>query len=144
MIPSSNSLFRERDAPSSGRRFPARAMSGTELSRVRTEFQLRPPEPIKQSLLESSGPTFLCNQVPYQFGRSLWNLIRMGRSFSCCQPCSGHSSLRGNCFAPGTGLAMSFAPHFGHFIVVEPSLQNASPWNLNFRPGNPTRIGVDE
>jgi hypothetical protein len=40
-----------------------RAMSGTELSRVRTEFRLRPPEPIKQSLLESRGPTLLCNQV---------------------------------------------------------------------------------
>jgi hypothetical protein len=32
-----------------------RAMSGTELSRVRTEFRLRPPEPINQSLLESRG-----------------------------------------------------------------------------------------
>jgi hypothetical protein len=40
-----------------------RAMSGTELSRVRTEFRLRPPEPINQSLLESRGPTLLCNQV---------------------------------------------------------------------------------
>src|ERR1039458_1569171 len=37
--------------------------------------------------------------------------------FSCCQPCSGHSNLRGNCFAPGTGLATSVAPHLGHFIV---------------------------
>ena len=40
-----------------------RAMSGTELSRVRTEFRLRPPEPINQCLLESRGPTLLCNQV---------------------------------------------------------------------------------
>ncbi len=39
--------------------------------------------------------------------------------FSCCQPCSGHSSLRGNCFAPGTGLVMSSAPHFSHFTVAE-------------------------
>jgi hypothetical protein len=39
------------------------AMSGTELSRVRTEFRLRLPEPINQSLLESRGPTLLCNQV---------------------------------------------------------------------------------
>jgi hypothetical protein len=38
-------------------------MSGTELSRVRTELRLRPPEPINKSLLESSGPTLLCNQV---------------------------------------------------------------------------------
>ena len=61
--------------------------------------------------------------APYQFGRSLWNLIRIGRGFSSCQPCSGHSSLRGNCFAPGTGFPMSFAPHFGHVIVVRPSPQ---------------------
>jgi hypothetical protein len=38
-------------------------MSGTELSRVRTEFRLRLPEPINNSPLESSGPTLLCNQV---------------------------------------------------------------------------------
>jgi hypothetical protein len=38
-------------------------MSGNELSRVRTEFRLRPPEPINQSLLESRKPTLLCNQV---------------------------------------------------------------------------------
>ena len=43
--------------------FTARAMSGTELSRVRTEFRLRPLERINQSLLESRGPTLLCNQV---------------------------------------------------------------------------------
>ena len=32
-----------------------RAMSGTELSRVRTEFRLRLPEPINKSPLESRG-----------------------------------------------------------------------------------------
>jgi hypothetical protein len=37
------------------------AMSGTELSRVQTEFRLRLPEPINKSPLESSGPTLLCN-----------------------------------------------------------------------------------
>jgi hypothetical protein len=44
-----------------------RAMSGTELSRVRTEFRLRPPEPINYSLLESRGltPTLLCNHLQY-------------------------------------------------------------------------------
>jgi hypothetical protein len=31
------------------------AMSGTELSRVRTEFRLRLPEPINKRPLESSG-----------------------------------------------------------------------------------------
>jgi hypothetical protein len=39
------------------------AMSGTELSRVRTEFRLRLPEPINKSSLESRGPTLLCNHV---------------------------------------------------------------------------------
>jgi hypothetical protein len=39
------------------------AMSSTELSRVRTEFRLLPPEPINRSPLESRGPTLLCNQV---------------------------------------------------------------------------------
>jgi hypothetical protein len=39
------------------------AMSGTELSRVRTEFRLRLPEPINKSTPETRGPTLLCNQV---------------------------------------------------------------------------------
>ena len=38
-------------------------MSGTELSRVRTEFRLRPPEPINESDSSRAGPTLLCNQV---------------------------------------------------------------------------------
>jgi hypothetical protein len=46
------------------------AMSGTELSRVRTEFRLRLPEPINKSSLESRGPTLSCNQVPYDIGCS--------------------------------------------------------------------------
>jgi hypothetical protein len=41
------------------------AMSGTELSRVRTEFRLLPPEPINKSPLESRGPTLLCNHVKF-------------------------------------------------------------------------------
>ena len=45
------------------------AMSGTELSRVRTEFRLRLPEPINNSPLESRGPTLLCNQVQTREGR---------------------------------------------------------------------------
>jgi hypothetical protein len=44
------------------------AMSGNELSRVRTEFRLYPPEPINQSLLESRRPTLLCNQVEFWYG----------------------------------------------------------------------------
>jgi len=43
------------------------AMSGTALSRVRTEFRLRLPEPINKSPLESRGPTLLCNHLI--FGR---------------------------------------------------------------------------
>ena len=39
------------------------AMSGTELSRVRTEFRLRLPERINNSPLESRGPTLLCNHL---------------------------------------------------------------------------------
>jgi len=53
----------EADAQSSGRRCRARVMSGSEPSRVRTEFRLRLPEPINKSLLKSRGPTLLCNQV---------------------------------------------------------------------------------
>jgi hypothetical protein len=45
-------------------------MSGTELSRVRTEFRLHPPEPINSRLLESRGPTLLCNQLAARWIRS--------------------------------------------------------------------------
>jgi len=43
-----------------------RAMSGTELSRVRTQFRLRLPERINKSPLESRGPTLLCNHVDFK------------------------------------------------------------------------------
>jgi hypothetical protein len=46
------------------------AMSGTELSRVRTEFRLRLPEPINKSTLESRGPTWLCNHAEAVWSRS--------------------------------------------------------------------------
>ena len=46
------------------------AMSGTELSRVRTEFRLRLPEPINKSPLESRGPTLLCNHVVFRLQTS--------------------------------------------------------------------------
>ena len=45
-----------------------RAISGIELSRVRTELRLLPHEPINQSLLVSSGPALLCNQVSVRPG----------------------------------------------------------------------------
>jgi hypothetical protein len=41
------------------------AMSGTELSRVRTELWLLAHEPINQSLLVSRGPALLCNHVVF-------------------------------------------------------------------------------
>jgi hypothetical protein len=41
------------------------AMSGTELSRVRTEFRLRLPERINKGPLESRGPTLLSNHLEY-------------------------------------------------------------------------------
>jgi hypothetical protein len=37
------------------------AMSGSGLSRVRTEFRLPLPEPINKSPLEPRGPTLICN-----------------------------------------------------------------------------------
>jgi hypothetical protein len=46
------------------------AMSGTELSRVRTEFRLHLPEPINKSPLELRGATLLCNQLTYNKNRT--------------------------------------------------------------------------
>jgi hypothetical protein len=40
------------------------AMSGIELSRVRTEFRLRLPEPINKSPLESSGADIVMQSSP--------------------------------------------------------------------------------
>jgi len=39
------------------------AMSGTELSRVRTELRLLPREPIKHVCSRRGGPALLCNEV---------------------------------------------------------------------------------
>jgi hypothetical protein len=49
-----------------------RAMSGTELSRVRTEFRLRPPEPINQRPLESRGRH--CYAIKSKSHLSDWHL----------------------------------------------------------------------
>ena len=54
------------------------AMSGTELSRVRTEFRLRLPEPINKTPLESRGPRLLCNQVDLDF-RAAATIARLRR-----------------------------------------------------------------
>jgi hypothetical protein len=64
---------------SSERRFPTRAMSGTELSRVRTEFRPRPPERISQSPLESrSRHCYAIKWVPVP----MFPVIRLERSRS--------------------------------------------------------------
>jgi hypothetical protein len=62
------------------------AMSGTEQSRVRTEFRLHLPEPINKSPLESRGPTLLCNQIKCYFKcpeRALISCVRMSARISC-------------------------------------------------------------
>jgi hypothetical protein len=71
------------------------AMSGNELSRVRTEFRLRPPEPINQCLFESSGPTLLCNQVK-SLARQMFGRCAVRPS----SPIDGH--------ALGTAFVLSF------------------------------------
>jgi hypothetical protein len=62
-IGDANSLSRGSGMPIQAHGVLVHAMSGTELSRVRTEFRLRLPEPINKCPLESRGPTLLCNQV---------------------------------------------------------------------------------
>ena len=42
------------------------AMSGTELSRVRTEFRLRLPEPINKSPLESRGADIVMQSLGFR------------------------------------------------------------------------------
>src|SRR6202050_2112741 len=63
MISYSNSLSRGSGMLIQVRGVLVHVMSGTELSRVRTEFRLHLPEPINKIPLESRGPTLLCNQV---------------------------------------------------------------------------------
>jgi hypothetical protein len=48
------------------------AMSGSEVSRLRTEFRPRLREPINKSPLESRGPTLLSNHVEF----SSFRLVR--------------------------------------------------------------------
>jgi hypothetical protein len=61
------------------------AMSGTELSHVRTEFRLRLPEPINKSPLESRGPTLLCNQVKSCVKCPVTRAGSKGRCNTCAQ-----------------------------------------------------------
>jgi hypothetical protein len=63
MMSYSNSLSRGSGMPIPVSGVLVRARSGTELSRVRTEFRLRLPEPSNKSPVESRGSTLLCNQV---------------------------------------------------------------------------------
>jgi hypothetical protein len=53
---------------------PMRAMSGYELSRVRTEFRLCLPVRINKSPRESRRPTLSCIQVRYPPLRAHWVL----------------------------------------------------------------------
>jgi hypothetical protein len=59
------------------------AMSGTELSRVRTEFRLRLLEPINKSPFESRGPTLLCNQVLSGVSAGLVRALVMQNVWHC-------------------------------------------------------------
>src|SRR5271170_7409794 len=67
MISYSNSLSRGSGMPIQVHGVLVHAMSGTELSRVRTEFRLHLPEPINKDPLESRGPTLLRNQIKCYF-----------------------------------------------------------------------------
>jgi hypothetical protein len=54
------------------------AMSGTELSRVRTELRLLPPEPIKQTSLASRAADIVMQSSSFQYphiikGRPFWS-----------------------------------------------------------------------
>jgi hypothetical protein len=77
------------------------ALSGNELSRVRTEFQPRPPEPINQCLLESRGPTLLCNHVV--LGGFHFDSLR-ATSFVCsrCSSCKEGEATRLAQLAPSS------------------------------------------
>jgi len=66
MISYSNSLPRESGMPIQVRGVPVHAMSGTELSRVRTEFRLRLPEPINKSPLESRGADIVMQSLGFR------------------------------------------------------------------------------
>jgi hypothetical protein len=48
-------------------------MSGTGLSRVRTELRLLLPERINQGCSRREEPTLLCNQVPFR-EQNLWTM----------------------------------------------------------------------
>jgi hypothetical protein len=51
--------------PIQGRGVLIHAISGTELSRVRTEFRLRLPEPINKSPLESRGADIVMQSLAH-------------------------------------------------------------------------------
>ena len=65
MIISSDSLSRGSGTPYQVHNALLHAMSGTKLSRVRTELRLLPPEPINQSLLASRGADIVMAQQGY-------------------------------------------------------------------------------
>jgi hypothetical protein len=54
------------------------AMSGTELSRVRTEFRLRLPEPINKSPLESRGADIIMQSSGFERSKNLTSEVWWG------------------------------------------------------------------
>jgi hypothetical protein len=51
-----------------------RAMSGIELSRVRTELRLLPPEPINKRLIASRGADIVMQSSGFWSNIALWHL----------------------------------------------------------------------
>src|SRR5215469_17793905 len=70
MISSSNSLLQGSGMPYQVDGALVHAMSGNELSRVRTEFRLHPPEPIKRCLLESRADIVMQSSCLSVFSRN--------------------------------------------------------------------------
>src|SRR5712664_1489330 len=76
MIISSNSLSRGSGMPHQVDDAIVHAMSGTELSRVRTELRLLPPEPINQRLLASRGADIVMQSSGSGLAYLLFHLIQ--------------------------------------------------------------------
>jgi hypothetical protein len=64
-------------------------MSGTGLSRVRTELRLLLPERINQGCSRREEPTLLCNQVEVSLGGTIYCFLfhKSQKSFAVAGPC---------------------------------------------------------
>jgi hypothetical protein len=88
------------------------AMSGTGLSRVRTELRLLPPEPINQSLLASSvEPTLLCNQGSSLQSRCPKRICNFAREFRPFKIKSLQSLVTDSFWAASYQLFCRYLPH---------------------------------